>query len=223
MQLLSNAMVLQIIKRLLLVLFFTGGANMYGAAVKCCVCFDHIVDDTRVFLPCSHSETCSQCIRRLDPALCPLCRVPLVVPSLAPVSVSAQEAFFAAAGDQDNGIAYMAAYLAAGGNINVFDADGLNAFMYATDVHAYENAAWLLDQGINIAVTDDEGRTCLMYAVLAGERGLGLLKRLLASDTGKATVPFTTYERGETALSIAVDRGNAAACRLLRGARWWLQ
>ena len=129
--------------------------------------------------------------------------------------LDAQDDFFDAAGDMDFGIARMAAYLGAGGDINAVDDEGINAFMWAVDVNAYANAAWLLDRGINLAATNLAGKTCLMYMAVAGERAYPLLQRMLSKREVLETLSYVTYDTGATALMMASEHRKQRAYDLL--------
>jgi ankyrin repeat protein len=69
----------------------------------------------------------------------------------------------------------------------------------------------LLDKGARVDTQDDRGYTPLMYAAYSESMPVEIVKLLLAKGADKRATG-----EGETALSLAVKRGDTEISRLLR-------
>lgn len=107
--------------------------------------------------------------------------------------------------------------LARGADVNLRDAEGKTALMWAVaDLRAgNEVAEALLDSGAKTEIQDDSGRTALTWAAIAGRADLA--RTLLGRHAGLD--PKT--EKGRTPLMLAAINGHADVVRLLvqHGAR----
>ncbi|KAK4078254.1 uncharacterized protein Triagg1_3270 [Trichoderma aggressivum f. europaeum] len=98
------------------------------------------------------------------------------------------------------------------------DLEGRTPLYQALADGTIEVATLLVDEGANVAIAAKDGRTPLHMALSLGAKGFGIAKRLLQSDSSKATSYAKAKAKDEaTPLHIAAEHGPSEAIELLRG------
>jgi ankyrin repeat protein/mono/diheme cytochrome c family protein len=98
-----------------------------------------------------------------------------------------------------------------GADVNLRSKRGATALDIAASWGATDIVKLLLDKGARVDTQDDRGYTPLMYAAYSESMPVEIVKLLLAKGADKRATG-----EGETALSLAVKRGDTEISRLLR-------
>ena len=107
-----------------------------------------------------------------------------------------------AAGEPDPSI--LRTLILAGADINAKGRTGKTPVMEAARLGMLQNVKILVDAGADLNIHDDQGRNTLMFAAMAKQSSLDIVKYLQAHSAPD----FSFDDKGETPLFLAIDYGN---------------